>query len=593
MLRSLPILLLLALCGRPLTAEPGWLAPVKLQLKWYHQFQFAGYYAALEKGYYREAGLDVEIREGVPAVPSADAVISGEAQYGVSNMDILIQRSRGRNLVALAAIFQHSPDMLMVLEDSGIRVPSDLAGKTLMVVPEAEVEILSMLREEAVPQETLTLIPHTWNPEDLVSGKVDAMSAYTTNEPLLLRNRGIRVTEIHPRNYGIDFYGDCLFTTESEIQRNPGRVRSFLEASIRGWEYALQHPGEIADLIREKYSTRKSRQELLDEAAAMRELIVPDLVPIGFMNPGRWRHIRDIFAARGALPRDFPLEGFLYDPDRPRIDPRVVRAGIGAAAVVLAAALLYILALRSFNRRLAVQVAARTASLRETNRRLEEEISRGAEREGRLAASLSEKEVLLREIHHRVKNNLQIIVSILNLQSEKGNAEFLRELRGRVVGMALVHEHLYSGRNLDRVDMENYLEDLVSDIVSTYSRPDLFVRTEVEAPGISLSIDQAVPLGLIVAELVSNSMKHGFSGRNSGLIRLSLTEETGGYLLTVLDDGTCTETLGGSEGAPGSSGLGLRLVEALAAQLRGRLEVECGGGYRTSLRFPCGPMARP
>ena len=549
MRRSLPILLLLALLGRPATAEPGRLAPVKLQLKWYHQFQFAGYYAALEKGFYREAGLDVEIREGVPATPSADAVISGEAQYGVSNMDILIQRSRGSNLVALAAIFQHSPDMLMVLEDSGIRVPSDLAGKTLMVVPEAEVEILSMLREEAVPQETLTLIPHTWNPEDLLSGKMDAMSAYTTNEPILLRNRGIRVTVIHPRNYGIDFYGDCLFTTESEIRRNPGRVRSFLEASIRGWEYALRNPGEIADLILEKYSTRKSRQELLDEAAAMRELIVPDLVPIGFMNPGRWRYIRDVFAARGALPKDFPLEGFLYDPDRPRLDPRVVRAGIGAAAAVLAA--------------------------------------------GRLAASLSEKEVLLREIHHRVKNNLQIIVSILNLQSEKGNAEFLRELRGRVVGMALVHEHLYSGRNLDRVDMENYLEDLVSDIVSSYSRPDLFVRTEVEAPGISLSIDQAVPLGLIVAELVSNSMKHGFPGRNSGRVRLSLAEETGGYLLIVLDDGTCAEPPGGSEGAPGSSGLGLRLVEALAAQLRGRLEVHRDGGYRTSLRFPSGPQVRP
>ncbi len=387
---------------------------------------------------------------------------------------------------------------------------------------------------------------------------------------------------------GIDVYGDCLFTTESEIRRHPERAKAFLAASLRGWDYAMKNPEEICDLILSKYSRRKSREVLLQEAEAMRELILPDLVPIGFMNPGRWKHIGDTFASLGSLPADYFLKGFLFDPAAPRLDPRVIQAGLVFAGLALCAALAYILALRSFNRLLAFKVETRTAILRETNRLLEEEVQRGAEREKRLAASLSEKEVLLREIHHRVKNNLQIIVSILNLQSERGGEAFLRDLRSRVVGMALVHEHLYSGTDLGRVDMGRYMEDLVSDIVASYSRPNLSIRTDVKVTGVSLCIDQAVPLGLIVAELVSNSMKHAFSDRRSGVIELALGQEEGKYVLSVGDDGPSAkgESEPGVSAPAGREGLGLRLVEALAAQLRGDLSVDRTRGYRTSLRFP-------
>ncbi len=581
------VLLSMAISLPALAAPPGDLDPVRLQLKWHHQFQFAGYYAAVEKGFYAAAGLDVTLLEGDPSIVYTDAVVSGAAEYGVNNTDLLIDRHSGKKVVVLGVIFQHSPNVLLALKGRGLSVPSDFAGRTLMVSEGGEAEILSMFRNESVPLERLKFVPQSWDLRDLVSGKVDAVTAYTTNEPIQMKAMGEEYVLVRPLTYGIDFYGDCLFTTEEEARRRPDRATAFLAASIRGWEYAMKNPGEICDLILAKYSTRKPREVLLQEAEAMRELIVPDLVPIGFMNPGRWKHIGDTFVSLGSLPAHYSLKGFLFEPGGPRLDPRVIQAGLAFAGLALCSALLYILALQSFNRRLALQVATRTASVRETNLLLEQEIVRGAEREHRLAESLSEKEVLLREIHHRVKNNLQIIVSILNLQSEKGNAEFLRELRGRVVGMALVHEHLYSGTELGRVDMEQYLDDLASDIAASYSRPDLYVRTEVKASGVSLTIDQAVPLGLVVAELVSNSMKYAFADRRTGGIALSLGQEREEYVLTVGDDGPAGETAAGVSGDPtASEGLGLRLVAALAAQLRGRLEVDRSRGYRTTLRFP-------
>ena len=586
--RCFPALILAAILPA-LGAQSSGLDPVRLQLKWHHQFQFAGYYAAVEKGFYAEAGLDVTLLEGNPSIVYTDSVVSGTAEYGVNNTDLLIDRNKGKKVVVLGVIFQHSPNVLMALKGRGLSVPSDFAGRTLMVTEGGEAEILSMFRNESVPLESLRFVPQSWDLQDLVSGKVDGVTSYTTNEPIQMKAMGLEYVLIRPLTYGIDFYGDCLFTTEEEVRRRPDRAAAFLAASIRGWEYAMKNPQEICDLILAKYSTRKPREVLLQEAEAMRELIVPDLVPIGFMNPGRWKHIGETFVSLGSLPAHYSLKGFLFDPEGPRPDPRVVQAGLAFAGLAFFAALVYILALQSFNRRLAFQVAARTASLRETNTLLEEEILRGSEREKRLAASLSEKEVLLREIHHRVKNNLQIIVSILNLQSEKGNAEFLRDLRSRVVGMALVHEHLYSGQDLGRVDMEHYLGDLASDIAASYSRPELYVRTDVRADGVSLSIDQAVPLGLVVAELVSNSMKHAFTDRQTGSIALSLGCDGETFTLIVEDDGPAAgaELVAAVPADPtASEGLGLRLVAALTAQLRGRLEVDRSRGYRTTLKFP-------
>jgi diguanylate cyclase (GGDEF)-like protein/PAS domain S-box-containing protein len=305
----LPTILIFLGCWVPLAHA---LDTVTLQLKWSHAFQFAGYYAAKEKGYYREAGLDVVIQEASPGDDPLKIVLGGKAQYGVGNSSLLLVRNSGQPVVVLAAIFQHSPVVFLARQQGPVQAIHDLAGKRLMIEPQSD-ELLAYLRHEGIPQASITQIEHSFKPQDLIDGKVDAISAYVTNEPYYLDRAGISYHTYSPRSAGIDFYGDNLFTTEQELRSNPARVEALRAASLRGWQYAMAHPEEIADLIVAKYSQQHEREFYLFEAKRMAALLRTDLIEIGYMNPGRWRHIADTYADLGLLPKDFSLDGFIYN----------------------------------------------------------------------------------------------------------------------------------------------------------------------------------------------------------------------------------------------------------------------------------------
>jgi ABC-type nitrate/sulfonate/bicarbonate transport system substrate-binding protein len=162
---------------------------VSLQLKWKHQFQFAGYYAALEQGYYRNAGLDVTIREGGPDIDAAEAVAGGKADFGVCSSSVLREWVMGRHLVVLAVIFQQTPAIILVPRRADIRSASDLRGRTLMDAPGSD-EIAAMLKHEGVDYATMPRVDHRGDPRDLLVGRADAMVAYSTNEPFVLEQLG-------------------------------------------------------------------------------------------------------------------------------------------------------------------------------------------------------------------------------------------------------------------------------------------------------------------------------------------------------------------------------------------------------------------
>ena len=164
-----------------------------------------------------------------------------------------------------------------------------------MLTADSDPENRAMLINNGVPPETLQIVPHSWNIDDIVNGTVDAQTVYLTNEPYLLKERGVEPGLIKPINYGIDFYGDCLVTSEHEIHKHPKRTAAFFRGVQRGWQYAMEHPQEIAQLILQRYSREKTLEHLLFEAGAMRALIQPDLFEIGYMNPDRWRYIAETY----------------------------------------------------------------------------------------------------------------------------------------------------------------------------------------------------------------------------------------------------------------------------------------------------------
>jgi len=206
-----------------------------------------------------------------------------------------------------------------------------------------------------------------------------------------------------------------------------------------------------------------------------------------------------------------------------------------------------------------------------------------------LEASLKEKEVLLKEIHHRVKNNLQIISSLLNLQEEGINhpaaLDALAVCRGRVNAMAAIHEQLYQERNLASIDAASYLKQFLPRLISAY-KGEKHISLSFNVSPVSLLVDQAIPFGLIVNELVTNAVKHAFRGREKGTLEVSVTQENSVATLVVKDDGV---------GIPESvipqtaSTLGLQIVTMLAHQLKGNVTVESDGGTCFRLEFPLRP----
>jgi len=205
------------------------------------------------------------------------------------------------------------------------------------------------------------------------------------------------------------------------------------------------------------------------------------------------------------------------------------------------------------------------------------DISSRKKAEDELLGSLQEKEVLLKEVHHRVKNNMQVISSLISLQSDKisdpESLERLRESQNRIKSMALVHESLYQSENLASIDPVGYLKNLASEVISSYSL-DTTIDVEFDIMVHVMDIDTALPCGLIVNELVSNSLKHGFKGRNQGKITIKLTETDDEYTLSVRDNGC---GLPADFDIAGLDSLGIKLINVLTRQMRGTIEIETGG----------------
>jgi len=200
--------------------------------------------------------------------------------------------------------------------------------------------------------------------------------------------------------------------------------------------------------------------------------------------------------------------------------------------------------------------------------------------------SLNEKEILLKEIHHRVKNNLQIIISLINMQSsdiaDPKIVGSLREIQNRVISMSLIHQSFYQSNNLTDVDFTAYIRKLVDNLFNIFGVKRERVSLELNSPGYKISIDIAIPLGLLVNEVLSNSLKYAFPDERKGSIRIVLSESEDKYKLMISDDGCGIPP---DVNAKTSSSMGMTLIRMLCDQLDGKLHVNISSGTVYEMEF--------
>lgn len=389
MLKTLFIcaLLLVAVGASAQNGKPQKLEVIDLQLRWLPQFQFAGYYTAVEKGFYADEGLEVRIHPGAADRQPVPEVLSGRAQYATGNSEVLLARLQGKPLVALAAIFQHSASVLLALKESRIQSAHDLIGKKVMFMDSKnDPDFLTMLLNEGIPASKISILPSSYNFDDLITGKVDAFNSYLTNEPFVLMQRGIDYTVINPRNYRVDFYSDILFTSEAEARLHPRRVEAMRRASLKGWRYAMANPDEIIDLLIAKYQVKKSREHLAFEVEAMRPLILPELVEIGHLNPERLRHMADAFVLAEIIRPGYSLDGFLYEASgQKQLLDWVTRILLGAIVLLVLISMVAAYFVKINRRLVSAESRLRTvnetlssnlAEIRELHLRLQEQVIR-------------------------------------------------------------------------------------------------------------------------------------------------------------------------------------------------------------------------
>ncbi len=347
-----------------LLANAQSLDEVKLYLKWKHQFQFAGYYAAVEKGFYKEEGLDVDIIERDVSWTAPDKVRNEEGHYGIIDSSIVRYHLEGDQFFIVAPIFQHSPLVLITRAEDEILSPSGLKGKKVMYqkgVDDAVFKI--MFRNANLSENDFKHVPHSFKNDDLINKKVDAVSVYQTNQPFYYKKKGLETRIINPMNYGVDLYGDMLFTNKVEADKFPDRVAAMRRATIKGWYYALNNIEEMINIIKSRYNPRADIELLRYEANETKKFVESHIVPIGTSNPTRLQRIANIYGERD--PKSLEDLKYLIFQEYRNKKSEFIGVKIGKILTVFSIfTLIVVFVIFYFNRKLTKEVEEKTKHIK-------------------------------------------------------------------------------------------------------------------------------------------------------------------------------------------------------------------------------------
>lgn len=230
------------------------LTPARLQLQWVTQAQFAGYYVALDKGWYRDEGIELTIKPGGPDTIPVDLVSAGTSDFGTALLiDLAVDIGNGKPVISIGQIQQANGLLLIAKKDSGIKQPKDFLGKRIGVwMGSWEAQFNALLAKEGLNANDVNLIAQGWSMKPFLRGELDVASAMIYNEYHIVLESGIKPEDLNIidyAHYGLDFPGDVLFTSHQVLKKNPSLCRGMLRASLKGWQYAMEHPEEAVDII--------------------------------------------------------------------------------------------------------------------------------------------------------------------------------------------------------------------------------------------------------------------------------------------------------------------------------------------------------
>jgi len=309
-------------CSKQKDSDATKLRPVTLRLQWLLQTQFAGYYVAREKGYYREAGLDVRIEEGAYGKNNLATVSEGIEEFGTKWIfDLMPQAGR---VVILANIMKDNGLLFVSKKESEIRSVRDFVGRRVSVwFTGNEYQLYAMLDSAGLRRESVSIVAQHFDLNQFVRGEVDVAAAMSYNELLQLEKLGYGVhtlSVINPASSGAAFPGDSIFTSRAFFEKNPEICKKFVDASIRGWEYAIRYPEEATQIIlKQDIKGRLSRDEQLAQLVNVIKLIRADRWPIGTIDTLSLSNT--VYYARryGFFKNDVPLQSLFHAAraDRP------------------------------------------------------------------------------------------------------------------------------------------------------------------------------------------------------------------------------------------------------------------------------------
>ena len=295
------------------------LEKISLQLSWMHQFEYAGFYAAKHKGFYKDVGLDVIFKEMNYNRKDyvIEDILTGKSTYAIDYSSIVRSYLQGQPIVFVANFFKHSPLVLATQKD--IVIPSDLEGKKFMGGNDAlnNTAMFMMLKQFNITKDSFIDVPQTFKMDEFINKEVDATTIFLTNQAYMLNKIAYEYNILNPQNYGAEFYVDNLFTSRSEVMNHPKRVKNFKEATIKGWRYALDNKEEIVDLILKEYNTQnKTKEQLLFEARQTEDLMLSHVYPIGSIDTNRVKRIAETYIQLGLVNKNakMNIEEFVFEP---------------------------------------------------------------------------------------------------------------------------------------------------------------------------------------------------------------------------------------------------------------------------------------